>query len=651
VAINVPIVSDWNDRGLKNAGRDIDSFSAKAKRQFGDLNRLGKRLAIGFSAAAAGAVAFGKSAVTAASDFDESVNKLSVIIGDASDQVVQFAKDAATIGISSNAALESAGKFAIFGKAAGLAGDDLATFSTDFVKLSADMASFNNANPEDVMEAIGAALRGQSVPLQRYGVLLNDAAMRAAALELGIYNGIGALTAEQKILAAQKLIYEQTGDAQGDFARTSDGLANQQRILAARLQNLRTEIGLKLLPVMTRFAGLITNRLYPAVERFTRFAWRRLVDAFQTARPFLDRIVTLFNDNIRPAIERLIKFMQDNEDAVKAFFGVLAGAAVLIALGSLVTVLSALFTPIGLLVGAMGVLAGAFVYAYQNVELFRDLVDKVGQFIRDKFPVYFRQAVDAIVQAWEWAWPYMLSFARWFQRTWLDEDSRWRAYLLEGWREWTTALGALISHVFRTMVDIVRAFWQGVKGLFDFWIGLLTGDWGRMWQGLKDVATASMRLIIGAIKLLISPFIVLWSLFGEDIKRLWNTAFDFVVDKIRRAADIILTIVRTVRDAIASIPSIPTPFGNLPVPTPLGIIGGIRNILPFAEGGLVTRPTLGLIGEAGPELVVPLDRLDGMNGQTVIVNVAGSVVSERDLIEQIRIGLIRAQRSGKPLVA
>ena len=32
----------------------------------------------------------------------------------------------------------------------------------------------------------------------------------------------------------------------------------------------------------------------------------------------------------------------------------------------------------------------------------------------------------------------------------------------------------------------------------------------------------------------------------------------------------------------------------------------------FAEGGIVTGPTLGLVGEAGPEAIIPLDRLDGM---------------------------------------
>jgi hypothetical protein len=69
----------------------------------------------------------------------------------------------------------------------------------------------------------------------------------------------------------------------------------------------------------------------------------------------------------------------------------------------------------------------------------------------------------------------------------------------------------------------------------------------------------------------------------------------------------------------------------------------------LADGGIVNRPTLALIGEAGPEAVVPLGRGGMMGGITI--NVAGSVISEGDLIETVRVGLVEAQRSGRRLVA
>jgi hypothetical protein len=100
--------------------------------------------------------------------------------------------------------------------------------------------------------------------------MLNDAALKAEAMAQGIYNGIGPLNDRQKILAAEGVIYKQTADAQGDFARTSDGLANKQRILKAQLDNLVTTIGGKLLPIFMKLMNFITTKLGPTIGKLTK---------------------------------------------------------------------------------------------------------------------------------------------------------------------------------------------------------------------------------------------------------------------------------------------------------------------------------------------------------------------------------------------
>ena len=66
------------------------------------------------------------------------------------------------------------------------------------------------------------------------------------------------------------------------------------------------------------------------------------------------------------------------------------------------------------------------------------------------------------------------------------------------------------------------------------------------------------------------------------------------------------------------------------------------------EGGIVSRPTIALIGEAGPEAVIPLDRLEGGGGDVyVTVNVEGSVTAEDNLVEAVTRGVERAQRRGR----
>lgn len=243
--VKIPITGNSSD--YKKALAEADQASGKfAKSTEGH----GKQIAAAGAIAATAIGAFAADAIGAASDYNETVSKSKVIFGDASDSVTKFAETAAeSLGLSQQAALDAEATFATFGKGAGLAGTDLAGFAQNLTGLAADMASFSNTSPEQAIEAIGAALRGEAEPIRAYGVLLDDATLKAAAMKLGIYDGTGALTQQQKVLAAQKAIMEQTTDAQGDFARTSGGLAGQQKILAAQFENTKVALGTKLIPV------------------------------------------------------------------------------------------------------------------------------------------------------------------------------------------------------------------------------------------------------------------------------------------------------------------------------------------------------------------------------------------------------------------
>jgi len=97
-------------------------------------------------------------------------------------------------------------------------------------------------------------------------------------------------------------------------------------------------------------------------------------------------------------------------------------------------------------------------------------------------------------------------------------------------------------------------------------------------------------------------------------------------------------------DTAREMPSLFTSSGEL---TGRGkkVLGGSNNFVAMAEGGIVTKPTNALIGEAGAEAVIPLDRMGGF-GTTVNVNVAGSVISEGQLQSVIQDALYNLNRSG-----
>jgi hypothetical protein len=257
MALSIPILSSLDTKGFDKATREfakLDSNSAKTgyalKKAF-----LPAAAALG----ALGVAAFG--AAKLASDFNEEASKSEVIFGDASTAIMEFSKTAATsLGQSQTEALKAAGTFGVLGTAAGLTGTDLGNMAVKFTTLATDLASFNNTSPEDAVLALGAGLRGEAEPLRRFGILLDDASLRAKALELGLVKTTkDALTPQNKSLAAQALILEQTNLQQGDFARTSDGAANKQRILTAQIKDAKTNIGKGFLPVMAIAVGLLSK--------------------------------------------------------------------------------------------------------------------------------------------------------------------------------------------------------------------------------------------------------------------------------------------------------------------------------------------------------------------------------------------------------
>jgi hypothetical protein len=257
MALNIPILSSLDTKGFDKAAREfakLEGVSAKAGFAM-------KKAFLPAVAALAGLAAIGIKTAKMASDLNEETSKTAVIFGDASSALIDFSKTAATsLGQSQTEALKAAGTFGVLGRAAGLTGTDLKDMAVKFTTLATDLASFNNTSPEDAVLALGAGLRGEAEPLRRFGILLDDATLRTKALELGLVKTTkNALTPQNKSLAAQALILQQTTLQQGDFARTADGAANQQRILTARIKDAQTNIGKGFLPVMAIAVGLLSK--------------------------------------------------------------------------------------------------------------------------------------------------------------------------------------------------------------------------------------------------------------------------------------------------------------------------------------------------------------------------------------------------------
>lgn len=369
MAISLPIVSKFDSRGVDQAETSMQQLGNVAK-------VTGIAMAAAFAAATVAAVEFGVQAVKSASAFEETTAAVGQVFGEGAKQLEDFAKTASTsMGQSRTQFLQAAKTFGIFGKAAGLAGQENADFATSLTGLASDLASFNDTSIDESITAIGAALRGESEPIRRFGVLLDDATLKARALEMGIYDGTGSLSQQQRVLAAYQEILAQTTTQQGDFARTADGVANGSRTLQATFENLKITIGEALLPAI--------EAVLPQLTAF--------MDEMVASPEFNDFISNLginfgkMLEFLPTALTNMQSFGKDALPAINAFFPFLNEALGLMASLFLDIASSDPSSNTKSFAGAMRDLAQSFVDIGNGLKWVREQWDKIPQFFKLNF--------------------------------------------------------------------------------------------------------------------------------------------------------------------------------------------------------------------------------------------------------------------------
>ena len=362
---------DYTD-SLDQAKNKTSAFSSLAQ---------GALMGVGFGAlnmaaqAGQALIGFGQDGIGMASDLGETMSKVGVVFQENAAAVEAWSANAATALGQSQA--EAAGAAATFGNlfvSMGMGSDVSADMSMDLVELASDLASFNNIDPGIALEKLRAGLLGQSEPLQSLGVNLTAATIAAKAAEMGLTTfvpnindmteafvkqesasanltaviakyGEGslqaqeahlklakattaldtanrgeeqALTASAKAQATYALILEQTTTAQGDFARTSEGLANQQRIADAQWKELQTTLGTLLLPVMnavTRVLNKLLSNVLPPLSAFINNVltptFKGIADAVGPAIEFVMGMFTQLGDTMQGQADGPLAYLSD----------------------------------------------------------------------------------------------------------------------------------------------------------------------------------------------------------------------------------------------------------------------------------------------------------------------------------------------------
>ena len=238
------IVAASRDAGEDSGKQMGEGFGSKLKGVMGGL------------VAAAGAkftLEGMNSAVNTFSELEDSSAAAGVVFGKNMGDITSLAASAGEkLGLTQQQVVSSATTFGSYGKMAGLAGKDLSKFAGDQTAMAADLASFWGKSPEQAIEAVGAAYRGEAEPMRAFGVMIDENSLKNEAMKQGLIKTTkDALTPANKILATRALILNSTKDAQGDFARTMNSTANVQKRLEAATTNLSAKVGGLLAPMFT----------------------------------------------------------------------------------------------------------------------------------------------------------------------------------------------------------------------------------------------------------------------------------------------------------------------------------------------------------------------------------------------------------------
>ena len=297
----VRIEADMSDlkRSLDKVQRDVDKSTQGIA---GAFKRIGTAMKVAVAAVVVqqGARA-GAALINLASDVEEMQGKSKVVFGAFRDETVAALEAFGDeVGRSTHELEGMASSIQDTFVPMGFARGEAAKLSVELTKLAVDVASFNNANDTETMEAFQSALVGNHETVRRFGVVITEATLKQELLRMGIQRTGNEVTNAEKVQARLNLIIAGTSDAQGDALRTSDSFANTLRGLKSDLSELGVELGEIFLPIVTKLV-------------------RAMRSAAATTRDFLQKINVLNKPketriaNLTEEIQRLEKVASGQE--------------------------------------------------------------------------------------------------------------------------------------------------------------------------------------------------------------------------------------------------------------------------------------------------------------------------------------------------
>jgi len=273
---------------------------------------------------------------------------------------------------------------------------------------------------------------------------------------------------------------------------------------------------------------------------------------------------------------------------------------------------SALFSPVVIIIGVIALLIGVFIYLFKTNEEFRTNVIAIWNQIMEAGKKIFGTLAESFKEIFTWI------------KGLVESDLN---HLSKFWEDWGWLISSVTKGVFDEIVLIIDT---GLKLITDFFIAtiaFLTGDWDMFWSKMSSIGETAAAFILGTFENFRDPFINVWNAIGDSISNVWSGIWGTIKGYINKIISGVNSMIRGLNKVSFSVPDWVPGIGG----KSFGM--NISTIPMLANGGIVTSPTLSMIGEGGePEAIIPLSKLPSYTGggQTIVqVILDGDVIAEK----------------------